>query len=106
MPGDEVLFGPEPDPERTGIILDRLASELGHALRLGQGGAAELEEDARTFLSAIRDWLEGLPGDLDVMVSGVEGAPDAASLAAGLSDLAERLLDLAEQGLPADPQGE
>jgi hypothetical protein len=104
MSPDEILLEPEPDPEQTGIILDRLAKDLEHAARRNPATAAELRAEAERFLLGIDDWLARVHGELAMAARGVRTA-DVDVLASDLRALAERLFDLADDLAPANHGG-
>lgn len=90
------FIDPPFDPEQAGIVCDRLAGELLRAVHANPEALRSLRLDARDLLACTRAWLARC------QASRVPTFPEEAydtpqTLASGLRDLANFLLDLAEQ---------
>jgi len=84
------------DPEQAGIILDRLAGELVRTA-VPDPASTGLQRDAREFLRFLRVALSDQNSDLAFAVPRLNQDLPPDALAAILRELAERLLDMAEE---------
>jgi hypothetical protein len=85
------------DPEEAGIMLDRLAIELAHALAKNPGAVAALQSEADELLGCVGAWLaktdtDSLPMSARLVASELEPS----ELAQTLRELGHDLLALAE----------
>ena len=93
------------DPEQAGIVCDRLAMELERAAHANPEALRTLRLDARDLLACTSAWLDGhQPGRVPTFPEEAYDAP--ARLAAGLRQLADYLLELAEAARMEPSHGE
>ena len=90
-------------PEEAGIMLDRLAIEIVHALAKNPGAVAALQSEADELLGCVGAWMATTDLD-DIPVSArlVAAELEPSVLAQELRDLGEHLLALAEIADAAD----
>ena len=105
MPLEETQARQAFHPEEAGIMLDRLAIELLHALAKNPSAVPELQHEAHELLACVRAWLATQAAGTDIpqqadcsYVPGHEtdANADLSSVVRGLRELAEHLLFLAE----------
>lgn len=90
-------------PEEAGILLDRLAIEIVHALATNPGAVAALQREADELLGCIGAWMAITdPDDLPMSARLVAAELEPSVLAQELHDLGEHLLALAEIADAAD----
>jgi hypothetical protein len=84
-------------PEEAGIMLDRLAVELVHALAKNPGAVAALQSEADELLGCIGAWLAATNADdLPMSARLVASELEPSVLVQTLHDLGQRLLLVAE----------
>jgi hypothetical protein len=84
-------------PEEAGIMLDRLAIELEHAVAKNPGAVAALQSEADELLACIGEWLAASDADeLPMSVRLIASELEPSALARTLHDLGRHLLLVAE----------
>jgi hypothetical protein len=97
MPREQTEACPAFHPEEAGIMLDRLAVELLHALAKNPDAVPPLQTAADELLACVGVWLAAIDGDelpMNARLVAVDTEPSV--LAQTLHDLGEQLLAMAE----------
>jgi hypothetical protein len=93
------------DPEQAGIVCDRLAGELLRAAHANPDALRSLRLDARDLLACTSAWLDRRQAcRVPTFPEEVYDTPQ--TLASGLRELAEYLLELAEAAGREPPDGD